>query len=120
MSKTNPPHYSPFVKMGNLLFTSGQLPLLDREKKEAPETIEAQTLLCLQKIENIVIENGLTKKDILKTTAFIADIADWGAVNKVYASFFGEHKPARSIIPVKKLNYGCLIEIEAIAGKQSG
>ncbi|MEM6319931.1 MAG: RidA family protein [Bacteroidota bacterium] len=113
-----PPHYSPTVQLGNLVFTSGQLPLISRTPKQAPEGIEAQTLLCLQKVEKVIAKHGLTKKDILKTTAFIADIADWGAVNQVYADFFGDHKPARSIIPVKQLNFGCKIEIEAIAGKE--
>lgn len=113
-----PPHYSPCVKFGNLIFTSGQLPLLKREKKAAPATIEEQTLLCLQKIEDLIKEHGLTKEDVLKTTAFISNIEDWGRVNQVYADFFGEHKPARSIIPVKQLNYGCMIEIEAIAGRE--
>ncbi|MEM1120310.1 MAG: RidA family protein [Bacteroidota bacterium] len=114
---TTPPHYSPCVKLGNLVFTSGQLPLLKRDVKTAPESIQEQTLLCLQKVEKVIAEHGLTKKDIVKTTAFIADIGDWGAVNEVYANFFGAHKPARSIIPVKQLNFGCRIEIEAIAGK---
>jgi len=118
MAKQIPPHYSPIVKLGNLIFTSGQLPLLKREVKAAPESIEEQTLLCLQKVEKLIAEHGLTKKDVLKTTAFISDIGDWGAVNRVYADFFGDHKPARSIIPVKQLNYGCKIEIEAIAGKE--
>ncbi len=116
MSKSTAPHYSPCVKFGNLIFTSGQLPLLNREPKEAPETIEEQTLLCLQKIEQLIATHGLSKQSVIKTTAFISDIKDWGAVNQVYADFFGDHKPARSIIPVKKLNFGCMIEIEAIAG----
>ena len=113
-----PPHYSPCVKIGNFVFTAGQLPLLKREKKAAPESIADQTLLCLQKIEALIKEHGLTKNDVVKTTAFISDIADWGAVNQVYADFFGDHKPARSIVPVKLLNYGCKIEIEAIAGRE--
>ncbi len=116
MEKPTPPHYSPCVRLGNLVFTSGQLPLLDRATKEAPESIEEQTLLCLQKIEQLIATHGLSKESIIKTTAFISDIEDWGAVNQIYADFFGQHKPARSIIPVKKLNFGCMIEIEAIAG----
>jgi len=118
MAKQIPPHYSPCVKLGNLIFTSGQLPLLKREVKAAPESIEEQTLLCLQKIEKLVAAHGLTKNDVIKTTAYISDIGDWGRVNQVYANFFGDHKPARSIIPVNELNYGCKIEIEAIAGKE--
>ena len=117
MTAPIPPHYSPYIKFGNLIFTSGQLPLISRNPKRAIEGIEAQTLLCLEKVEQLLEKEGLTRKDVIKTTAFIADVADWGKVNQVYADFFGDHKPARSIIPTKTLNYGCLIEIEAIAGK---
>ncbi len=52
---------------------------------------------------------------MIKTTAYITNISDWGIVNEVYNQFFGEHKPARSILPVSDLHLGCLIELEAIA-----
>ncbi len=111
-----PPHYSPVIRSGDLLFTSGQLPLLNRETKAVPEGIAAQTLLVLQKVEALLKERGLTKRHIIKTSAFISDIEDWGTVNEVYASFFDEgYKPARSILPIKDLHFGCLIELEAIA-----
>lgn len=117
MSKT-PSHYSPATDLGGLVFTSGQLPLLDPVTKSTPEGITAQTELALQKLENVIKPYGLDRNDIVKTTAFISNMDDWAAVNQVYADFFGEHKPSRSIIPCKELHYGCLIEIEGIAGKK--
>jgi len=112
-----PPHYSPLTKSGDLFFTSGQLPLLNRDTKEVAQGIKAQTLLVLEKAEALLKAKGLDRTHIIKTTAFITDINDWGAVNEVYADFFGDHKPARSIIPVRDLHFGCLIELEAIASK---
>jgi len=109
------PHYSPYVKRGDLVFTSGQLPLIDPVNKIAAEGIKEQTRLVLKKIEKILSECKLEKRHIVKTTAFITNMEDWGAVNEVYAEFFGEIKPARSIIPVSALHYGCMIELEAIA-----
>ncbi len=112
--KSIPPHYSPSVRAGNMIITSGQLPILNRETKEGPESIEDQTRLVLQKLENIMIEHGLTKNEIVKTTAYIIDMAYWPAVNAIYAEFFGEHKPARTVVPVTSLNFGCKIEVDAI------
>lgn len=111
-----PSHYSPIVSFENLLFTSGQLPLVDPKLKIVAEGIEAQTVLVLQKVENLLEAYNLDRTHILKTTAFICNMDDWSAVNEVYAKFFGDHKPARSIIPVSELHYGCLIELEAIIG----
>ena len=111
------PHYSPAIQSGDLIFTSGQLPLLDRISKQTPQGIKAQTRLVLEKVESIMKEFGLSKHHIIKTTAFITDIDYWGEVNEVYVEFFGEHKPARSIIPVPNLHFGCLIELEAIGSR---
>ena len=110
-----PPHYSPAVQAGGLIFTSGQLPILDRDSKTTPATIEEQTMLVLERTEAAIGEFGLTRADIVKTTAFISNMDDWGKVNAVYAEFFGDHKPARSIIPTPPLHFGCMIELEAIA-----
>ncbi|MCL4118280.1 UNVERIFIED_CONTAM: hypothetical protein GTU68_012285 [Idotea baltica] len=98
-----------------MIITSGQLPILNRETKEGPETIEEQTLLVLQKLESIMQEHGLTKKHIAKTTAYITDMADWPKVNAVYAEFFQDYKPARTVVSVTSLNFGCKIEVDAIA-----
>jgi len=115
MSHSPAGHYSSFVVSGSFVFTSGVLPILNRETKETPATIEEQCLLVLNKLEEILSEKGLDRTNILKTTAYISNGDDWGTVNQIYQQFFGEHKPARSIIPVSALHYGCKIEIEAIA-----
>ncbi len=115
MSKPRAGHYSPSIKAGSLVFTSGVLPIINRETKETPNSIEEQCLFVLTKIEEIVGEYGLSRKDIVKTTVFISNGDDWAAVNEIYYQFFGDHKPTRSIIPVSELHYGCKIEIEAIA-----
>ena len=114
---TNKPagHYSPYIKSGSLIFTSGQLPIINPETKEVPKEVKAQTLVVLQKVEDLLKEEGLDRRAIIKTTSFITDINDWPIVNEAYIEFFGEQKPARSIIPVSNLHYGCKIELEAIA-----
>ncbi|MFT6810815.1 MAG: 2-iminobutanoate/2-iminopropanoate deaminase [Saprospiraceae bacterium] len=110
-----PPHYSPSVRAGNMIITSGQLPILNRETKEGPESIEDQTRLVLKKLDNIMKEYGVTKEQIVKTTAYITDMTYWPAVNSIYAEFFGDHKPARTVVPVTSLNFGCKIEVDAVA-----
>ena len=99
---------------GNMLFTSGQLGL-DPVTNTLPETIEAQTRRSLNNILAIVEEAGFQKTDIVKTTVFVKDLADFALVNKLYANFFGDHKPARSCVEVARLPKDGLIEIEVIA-----
>jgi len=108
-------HYSKSVIANGLIFTSGVLPILNRDTKEVPGGIEAQTLLALESLEKILQEAGSDRTDIIKTTAYICQLDDWAKVNEIYKSFFTQNKPARSIIPVSNLHFGCLIEIEAIA-----
>lgn len=108
-------HYSQGIIYGNLIFISGQLPIdpLTGEKKTG--SIEEQTLQVLKNIKEILVSAGSDLKYVLKTTVYISDINLWDRVNKVYSDFFGEHKPARSVVPTKELHYGFGIEMEAIA-----
>ena len=106
-------HYSHCVEHNGILYLSGQLPLL--ADGGVPDGIEAQTLLTLQKVEKILQAAGSNKEQILRMTVYITDIAYWPEVNAAYADFFGNHKPARCIIPCGKLNYGALIEIDCTA-----
>ncbi len=91
--------------------------MLGRDTESVPESIDAQTRLVLEKVEAILLEQGLDRTSIVKTTAFITDLDNWGKVNDVYKEFFGDYRPARSIIPCGRLHHGCLIELEAIAAK---
>ena len=83
------------------------------EKKTG--TIEEQTQQALENISAILTASGSSLDKVLKVTVYIADIALWERVNRVYADFFKEHKPARAVVPTRQLHFGFQIEIEAIA-----
>lgn len=107
-------HYSPIIEHQGLLFVSGQLGM-DPATKQAHESIEAQTTQALNNLENLLLAAGSNRNHVLQVRIFIADLELWGQVNESYKEFFGEHKPARAIIPCGKLHYGCLLELEATA-----
>ena len=106
--------YSQAVVTGGMLFTSGQLGI-DPATNVLPEGIEAQTRQSLQNIRAILEEAALDITDVIKTVVFIKNMADFPVVNEIYASFFGNHKPARSCVEVSQLPKGGLIEIEVVA-----
>ena len=108
--------YSQAVMTGEMLFTSGQLGI-DPVTNALPEGVEAQTRQSLQNIRAILEAAALDITDVIKTVVFIRNMADFSAVNEIYASFFGDHKPARSCVEVSQLPKGGLIEIEVVARK---
>ena len=108
--------YSQAIMAGNLLFTSGQLGLVP-ETGMLPESVEAQAEQSLKNIGAILKASGLGTADVVKTTVFIRDMNDFAAVNRIYAAFFGDHKPARSCVEVARLPKDGLVEIEAVAVK---
>lgn len=108
--------YSQAIQTGNLLLTSGQLGL-DPVTGSLPEGVEAQAEQALKNIGAILSEAGYTKEDVVKTTVFIRNMGDFGKVNTIYATFFGDHKPARSCVEVSALPKGGLVEIEVIASR---
>ncbi|MFC1754065.1 RidA family protein [Thermoproteota archaeon] len=108
-------HYSQAVVHNGLVYVSGQLGIKLDNPAEPAGDIEAQTKCALQNLDSILIECGSSKHRVLKTTVYIADLGLWKRVNQVYAEFFGEHKPARSAVPVKELPRNFLVEIDAIA-----
>ena len=109
--------YSQAIKAGNLLITSGQLGLVP-ETGALPEGIEAQTEQSLRNVDAILEAAGYAKTDVVKTTVFIKDMNDFAAVNKIYAAYFGDHKPARSCVEVARLPKDGLVEIEVTAVKE--
>ena len=109
--------YVQAIKAGNMLFSSGQLGLIP-ETGALPEGVQAQTRQSLANIQAILDEAGYAKSDIVKTTVFIKDMNDFGAVNAVYADFFGDSKPARSCVEVARLPKDGLVEIEFVAVKE--
>ena len=108
-------HYSQGIIHNGLLYISGQIPVVPGTGEKITGAIEDQTLRVLRNIEAIVVAAGSDLNKVIKVTVYISDINLWDQVNKTYKEFFGDHKPARAIVPVKDLHYGCKIEMEAIA-----
>lgn len=109
--------YSQAIQVGNLVFTSGQIPI-DPATGVFPEGgIKEQTRQSLSNVKAILEKVGLTMSNVVKTTVFMADMNDFAAMNSVYAEFFAEPYPARSAVAVKTLPKGALMEIEVIAEK---
>jgi 2-iminobutanoate/2-iminopropanoate deaminase len=100
-----------------MVFVSGQIPINPATGEFAGTDIATQTKQSLTNIKNILAAAGYTMNDVVKTSVLLADIADFGAMNAVYAEFFTENKPARAAFAVKDLPRGALVEIEAIAVK---
>ena len=107
--------YCQAVKVGNLVFTSGQIPI-DPATGIFPEGgIKEQARQSLTNVKAILEEAGLTMANVVKTTVFMADMNDFADMNAVYAEFFAEPYPARSAVAVKTLPKGALVEIEVVA-----
>lgn len=106
--------YSQAVVVGGLIFVSGQLPL-DPATSTLTEGIEAQTRQSLRNLEAILQEAGQSLAAVVKTSVLLADMADFGAMNAVYAEFFTADMPARVCYQVAALPMGARVEIEAIA-----
>ena len=108
-------HYSQAIVHNNLVYVSGQLPVDPEtgEKKTGP--IEEQTEQVLKNLAGILKAAGCGTDQVIKTTVYISDMELWGRVNAVYSRFFGEHRPARAVVPTRNLHFGFQVEIEAIA-----
>jgi len=101
---------------GDLIFTSGQIPLDPKAGELTGETIEEQTGRVLENLKAILEAAGTSMENVVKTTVFLADMSDFAKMNEVYARYFtGEMLPSRSTIEVAALPKGALVEIEAVA-----
>lgn len=109
--------YSQGVQIGDLLFISGQIPIDPATGAFAGEDVASQTRQALKNVSAILEAAGYTCADVVKTTVLLADMADFAAMNAVYAEFFQSDCPARAAFAVKDLPKGAKVEIEAIAGK---
>ena len=107
--------YSQAIQVGNLVYSSGQIPIDPATGVFAEGGIKEQTRQSLTNVKAILEEVGLTISNVVKTTVFMADMNDFADMNSVYAEFFTEPYPARSAVAVKTLPKGALVEIEVIA-----
>jgi 2-iminobutanoate/2-iminopropanoate deaminase len=107
--------YSQGIQAGDTIYVSGQLPIDPATGAFAGDTIAAQTRQSLTNIANILKEAGADMGSVVKTTVMLKNIADFGAMNEVYAEFFGEPYPARAAYQVACLPKNALVEIECVA-----
>ena len=110
--------YSQAIKVGNMLFLSGQIALDPTGKTELPSLdVEAQTHRAMDNLAAILAAAGLSMKNVVATTLYVADLKDFEAINRAYGSYFVSSPPARSTVQVAALPRGAKIEISAIAIK---
>ncbi|MBM4062503.1 MAG: RidA family protein [Planctomycetes bacterium] len=107
--------YSQAVRAGNLLFCSGQIPLDPKTMQIVGKTAAEQAEQVLQNLAAVLRAAGASLADVVNTTLYLVAIDDFAAVNEVYASHFGAHKPARATVAVKELPRHVLVEIDCIA-----
>lgn len=106
--------YSQAIKIGGLVFTSGQIPVNPENQQIAGEGIEVQAEQVMKNLKAVLEEAGSSLEKTVKTTCFLADMADFAVFNEIYAKYF-TGKPARSCVAVKTLPKNVLCEVEAIA-----
>ena len=107
--------YSHAIKWGNMLFTSGQIPLDPVSGQVVKGGIQAQTRQALENLKQVLAAGGAGFSDVVKTTCFLDDMNDFAQFNEVYAEYFKDSPPARSCVAVDRLPKDVLVEIEAIA-----
>lgn len=107
--------YSQAVRLGNLVFTSGQIPADPASGEIVPGGIEAQARQVLKNLGEVLSASGASLDNVLKTSLFIKNMDDFALINKIYAEFFNNEPPARSCVEVARLPKDVLIEMEAVA-----
>ena len=108
-------HYSQAVVHGNMVYVSGQLPIVPGTGEKCTGPIEEQTAQALRNVSAILKAAGSDLSRVVKTTVYVSDISLWDRVNAVYAELFKDHCPARAVVPTRDLHFGFLVEIDAVA-----
>ena len=108
-------HYIPALGHAGLVFTSGQLPFLSDGSHGADRPFDEQARQVLDNLDRVLATAGTSRDRVLHVTAFLVGIDHWDAFNRVFADFFGDWRPTRTVVPVPALHFGYLVEIEAIA-----
>jgi len=111
-------HYSPGIIFGDLVFVSGQLPVSEAgDHALASADFETQARQVFRNLIAVLRAAGAGLEDVLKVTLYVSSVDHWGQCNTIYAEIFGDHRPARAVVPTGPLHHGYLIEVEAIARK---
>ncbi len=107
--------YSQGIKAGDFVYTSGQLPIDPQTGQLVQDNIQEATRVALGNVKAVLEQGGASLETVVKVTVFVKDMNNFGAINEVYAEFFTDHKPARSLVEVARLPKDGVIEIEAVA-----
>ena len=107
--------YSQAIRVGNFLYTSGQISLDPKTMEMITGNIELETEKVLKNLEAILIADGLNFSHVIKTTVYLTDLSEFARMNQVYENFFSDTKPARACVQVAALPKGAKVEIDAIA-----
>jgi 2-iminobutanoate/2-iminopropanoate deaminase len=107
--------YSQAVRVGGFIYTAGQIALVPETGQLVADGIEAQTQQVMQNLANVLKAAGSSLANVVKTTIFVTNLADFATINKEYGSFFASDPPARSTVQVAALPLGAKVEIEAVA-----
>lgn len=113
-------HYSQAVEHQGVVYVAGQLPIVPETGEKCLGTVEEQTERTLLNLDAVLKAAGSGRDRVLRVTVYVSDISLWGRVNAVYAEFFGDHRPARTVVPTRDLHYGFLVEIDAVAAAAPG
>jgi 2-iminobutanoate/2-iminopropanoate deaminase len=108
-------HYSQGIVHAGLVYVSGQLPIDPATREHVKGSVEAQTERVLENVAAVVRAAGSDPSRILRLTVYVDDVSTWGRVNETCARFFGEHRPARAVVPSPGLHHGFALEVEAVA-----
>ena len=107
--------YSQAIVVGNVIYTAGQVALDPSTMQLVGQDVATQTDRVLKNLAAVLAQAGSSLQHVVKTTVFLADMADFAAMNEVYARHFGDHRPARSTVAVKTLPKDARVEIDAVA-----
>jgi 2-iminobutanoate/2-iminopropanoate deaminase len=108
-------HYAHAARAGDFVFVSGILPVGADGAHHPDSSFESQCSQVLESLARVLGTAGCSVTDIVRCTAYIVDVARWPTFNAIYAARLGDHRPARTVVPVPALHYGYLIEIDAVA-----
>lgn len=108
-------HYTPGIISNGTLYISGQTSVNPATGKPPEGGVKAETLMALKKMEDVLKAAGVSKEAVVMCRLYMTSASLWQEINEAYQDFFGDHKPARIALPIKELNHGCLVEVEAIA-----
>lgn len=107
-------HYTQALQANGFTFVSGMLPGPCLES-DGPDNFERQVRATLNHCESVLKAAGCESTDVVQCTAYVVGIEHWSQFNRIYAEFFGEHKPARAVVPVPELHHGFLVELQMVA-----